>query len=214
MFPIATKPCEFMVNAMWAYSAFTRDNGATIVVPGSHTWDPQRVPREEEITQAEMDPGDVLIYLGSLIHAGGANTSAEPRTGIALSYCLGWIRQSENQYFAVPPSLAKAFSKELQDLLGYCVQRPNLGMVEGNEPSILFTDTRPFEPGDAGLVDARPERAAPALSRRRASRRGLGIDQLRLMNTASRGARMPALTPFMSAIVRFETLNFRRMLRA
>jgi hypothetical protein len=138
MFPIATKPCEFMVNAMWAYSPFTRDNGATMVVPGSHRWDPQRVPRAEHITHAEMDPGDVLIYLGSLIHAGGANTSTEPRTGIALSYCLGWIRQSENQYFAVPPHIARTFAKELQDLLGYCVQRPNLGMVEGNEPNVLF----------------------------------------------------------------------------
>jgi hypothetical protein len=63
-----------------------------------------------------------------------------PRTGIALSYCLGWIRQSENQYFAAPPDIAKHFSKDLQDMLGYRVQRPNLGMYEGVEPSILFEE--------------------------------------------------------------------------
>lgn len=139
MFPIKTKPCEFMVNAIWAYSEFTRQNGATLVVPGSHRWDDQmRVPRDDEITYAEMQPGEVVLYLGSIIHAGGANTTRWPRTGIALSYCLGWIRQSENQYFAAPPPIAKTYSKDLQDLLGYCVQRPNLGMVEGNEPNILF----------------------------------------------------------------------------
>jgi ectoine hydroxylase-related dioxygenase (phytanoyl-CoA dioxygenase family) len=127
-----------MVNAMCAYSAFTRENGATIVVPGSHKWDPDRMPVAEEITQAEMEPGEVLIYLGSLIHAGGQNRSELPRAGIALSYCLGWLRQSENQYFAPPPEIARYFSTELQDMLGYCVQRPNLGMYEGGQPSLLF----------------------------------------------------------------------------
>lgn len=139
MFPIRQKPCEFMVNAMWAYSDFTCENGATIVVPGSHRWDdPARLPVADEITQAEMKPGEVLIYRGSLIHAGGQNRSSAPRTGIALSYCLGWLRQSENQYFAVPPAVARTLPRALQDLLGYCVQRPNLGMVEGNEPRIVF----------------------------------------------------------------------------
>jgi len=141
MFPIRQKPFEFMVNAMWAYSRFTRENGATIVVPGSHKWEEDRLPQEHEITQAEMEPGEVLIYLGSLIHAGGPNRSDSPRTGIAISYCLGWLRQSENQYFAAPPAIAKHFPKQLQDMLGYCVQRPNLGMYEGVEPNILFEES-------------------------------------------------------------------------
>ena len=140
MFPVNHKPFEFMVNAMWAYSEFTKDNGATIVVPGSHVWDIERMPAEHEIALAEMQPGDVLIYLGSVIHAGGQNRSEFPRTGIALSYCLGWLRQSENQYFAAPPEVAKSFSKDLQEMLGYSVQRPNLGMYEGAEPNILFDD--------------------------------------------------------------------------
>ena len=90
MFPVKHKPFEFMVNAMWAYTEFTKENGATIVVPGSHLWDVDRMPAEHEIALAEMQPGEVLIYLGSVIHAGGQNRSELPRTGIALSYCLGW----------------------------------------------------------------------------------------------------------------------------
>lgn len=140
MFPIRNKPFEFMVNAMWAYSEFTRDNGATIVVPGSHKWQEDRLPAEGEMTQAEMQPGEVLIYLGSVIHAGGQNRSELPRTGIAVSYCLGWLRQSENQYFAAPPDIARHFGKDLQEMLGYSVQRPNLGMYEGVEPNILFEE--------------------------------------------------------------------------
>ena len=138
MFPVKHKPFEFMVNAMWAYTEFTKENGATIVVPGSHRWDVDRMPAEHEIALAEMQPGEVLIYLGSVIHAGGHNRSELPRTGIALSYCLGWLRQSENQYLAAPPEIARHFSKDLQEMLGYSVQRPNLGMYEGAEPNILF----------------------------------------------------------------------------
>jgi ectoine hydroxylase-related dioxygenase (phytanoyl-CoA dioxygenase family) len=140
MFPMKHKPFEFMVNAMWAYSEFTKDNGATIVVPGSHLWDIDRMPAEHEFALAEMQTGEILIYLGSVIHAGGQNRSELPRTGIALSYCLGWLRQSENQYFAAPPEIAKHFCSDLQEMLGYSVQRPNLGMYEGAEPNILFNE--------------------------------------------------------------------------
>ena len=42
--------------------------------------------------------------------------------------------------FRGPPEIAKHFDKDLQDMLGYCVQRPNLGMYEGAEPNILFND--------------------------------------------------------------------------
>ncbi|WGJ15120.1 phytanoyl-CoA dioxygenase family protein [Methylocapsa sp. D3K7] len=141
LFPFEHKPFEFMINAMWAYSEFTKENGATIVIPGSHNWeDKARLPKVEEATQAEMAPGEVLVYVGSLLHCGGANYSKLPRTGVVMSYCLGWLRQSENQYFAAPPEIGKYFDKELQDMLGYCVQRPNLGMYEGTEPNILFGD--------------------------------------------------------------------------
>ena len=34
-----------------------RDDGATCVVSGSHRWDPQREPLEEEIAYAEMKAG-------------------------------------------------------------------------------------------------------------------------------------------------------------
>ncbi len=92
---------------MWAVDEFTAENGATNVVPGSHKWErvgliPERVPQPDEITQGIMPAGSVLIYFGSLLHCGGANRTAKPRTGVVLSYCQGWLRQSENQYLAVP----------------------------------------------------------------------------------------------------------------
>lgn len=139
MFPANVRTCEFMANVMWACGQFTPQNGGTVVALGSHKWqDKERQPAESDLVQAEMEPGDALIYLGSLIHGGGENRSSAPRTGVAIGYCLGWLRQYENQYFAAPPEIARHFPTQLQDLLGYSVHRPNLGMYEGNEPKILF----------------------------------------------------------------------------
>ena len=51
---------------------------------------------------AEMAKGSVLVWHGSLWHGGGANTTDERRTGIAMNYCAGWIRQQENQQLGIP----------------------------------------------------------------------------------------------------------------
>jgi len=139
MFPVRTHDCELMADVIWAYDDFTNENGATVIVPGSHKWtDRNRIPKPEECTQAEMKAGDALIYVGSLLHNGGANKSNAPRTGILVSYALGWLRQFENQFLVAPPAIARTYDRQLQDLLGYTVHRPNLGLYEGNDPSIVF----------------------------------------------------------------------------
>jgi len=134
LFPISNKPYEFVVNALWAYSDFTKNNGATVIVPGSHKWAEGRTPKPEEISYAEMPAGSVLLYQASLLHGGGANITAHARTGIAISYCLGWLRQSENQYLSYSLETVRTFSDTLQRLLGYNVHRPNLGWVHGHDP--------------------------------------------------------------------------------
>ena len=138
LFPISRKPFEFVMNALWAYSDFTGENGATVIVPGSHTWEEGRQPEPQEITQAEMPAGSVLLYAASLLHGGGANATNAPRTGVAIGYCLGWLRQSENQYLSYPPEIARHFPEALQALIGYRVHRPNLGWVHGHDPIDLL----------------------------------------------------------------------------
>lgn len=142
MFPFDTDKVESMVNCMWAVDDFTEENGATHVVPGSHKWKRDRLPEEHETTQATMKKGSVLIYLGSLIHGGGANKTNQSRTGLVLSYCCGWLRQAENLYLATPLSEVKTYDETLQRLLGYFVHKPNLGSVDGRDPIELLQDIK------------------------------------------------------------------------
>ena len=110
---------ETQFSTVWAINDFTKENGATQVVPGSHKWDKNRQPLPEEIAYAEMKAGSVFIYTGSVLHGGGTNTTDESRLGVFLHYAPGWLRQEENQYLSCPPEVAKNFSPELRSLIGY-----------------------------------------------------------------------------------------------
>ena len=134
------KGVEPQLNTIWAMTDFTEANGATQVVPGSPTWPEDRHADADEIGYAEMERGSVLIYSGSVIHAGGENRTAEDRIGINLTYCLGWLRQEENQYLSCPPAVARNLDPKLQALLGYSMGSyalgyfsPPLGPGEGPE---------------------------------------------------------------------------------
>jgi len=121
------KNIEPQLNTIWAVSDFTQQNGATQVVPGSIEWPDDRKAQEQEICQAVMSPGSVLVYTGSVFHGGGENLSQADRIGANITYTLGWLRQEENQYLSCPPEIARHYSPELQDMLGYTMGQYAMG---------------------------------------------------------------------------------------
>ncbi|MEZ5560036.1 MAG: phytanoyl-CoA dioxygenase family protein [Pseudomonadales bacterium] len=118
---------EPQLNTIWALTDFTEKNGATRVIPGSNQWGDERKPQDEEIGYAEMHAGSVLVYSGSVIHSGGRNRTAQDRIGINITYCLGWLRQEENQFLSCPPHIARDLDPELRALLGYSMGSYALG---------------------------------------------------------------------------------------
>ena len=118
---------EPQFNTIWAMTDFTEANGATQVVPGSPSWPENRQAQADEVGYAEMKAGSVLIYSGSVIHGGGENHTEADRVGINITYCLGWLRQEENQYLSCPPAIARTLDPQLQALLGYSMGSYALG---------------------------------------------------------------------------------------
>lgn len=114
---------NLIVASMWAVSDFRADNGATLLVPGSHTWPESRAATAAEIERAEMPAGSVLFWLGGLLHGAGANTSQDWRYGVILTYSAGWLRQEENQYLNVTPQRLRELSPELRQIVGFDMYR-------------------------------------------------------------------------------------------
>lgn len=130
---------EYLINVMWPLTPFTADNGGTRLWPGSNHLAGAAL-REEDAITPELMPGDMLVFLGSTLHGGGANRTPLPRRGLIVSYCLGWLKPFELQWLVYPPAVARTFSPELAALVGYAQHRPNLGNVEGQDPSVLLRD--------------------------------------------------------------------------
>lgn len=123
---------EARLQVMVAITDFTAENGATLVIPGSHKWDDVRMPTREETVQAEMSAGSALIFIGSTYHAGGSNRTGDFwRTGLTMTYDLAQVRQEENLYLALPTEVVKTFPEELQSLLGWSwIPSSKMGWVE------------------------------------------------------------------------------------
>ncbi|MGQ0588643.1 MAG: phytanoyl-CoA dioxygenase family protein [Sphingosinicella sp.] len=150
-----TGEIEYLVNVMWPFTRFTRENGATRVWPESHGHRVHHEVAESSEQVPELDPGSALLFLGSTLHAAGANRSSEVRRGMIAGYSLGWLKTYENQFLAYPPEIARTFAPELAGLVGYRQHRPNLGNFEGCCPSVLLQGSAP---GHLGARDAlRPD---------------------------------------------------------
>ncbi len=140
MYPFRHPSPPTIMATMWAGTEFTADNGGTLLAPGSHLWEDERRAGAAEVVAAAMPAGSALVYLGGLIHGGGANASDRSRTGIAVQYSLGWLRQEENLHLAVPPGLARTLPDRLARLVGYDFGGPFCGFVHGDDPHRLIED--------------------------------------------------------------------------
>ena len=158
---------QSVVTVIWALNDFSAANGATLVVPGSHRWDDERKPTLAEAVPAEMPRGSAVYILGSTYHAGGANRAGDARIGLLYGYCLGWLRQEQNQYLAVPPDIARTLPEALQRLIGYAVHEPFLGWHDLQDPIELL---RGYEDQSAGARDLIPEGQAAAVQGGRVKR--------------------------------------------
>jgi ectoine hydroxylase-related dioxygenase (phytanoyl-CoA dioxygenase family) len=132
-----------------AVDPFTADNGATEIIPGSHTWgdaqiggtyygraedSPEPAALLARLKTVEMPAGACLAFLGTLLHRGGANRSSSPRLAFSNQYCQPWARTQENFYLGIPRELVRKMSPRLQQLLGYDIWPPFMGHVTASHP--------------------------------------------------------------------------------
>jgi len=149
------------ISVIGAIDAFTAENGGTVMIPGSHRWGANELAavRERrmggssaETTPLEMPAGAIAVFPGTLVHGAGANRSNTALLAFTSQYCEPWLRTQENFYLSVPRDRVRAMAPELQNLLGYSITPPFLGMVSASHPLKTLDEgwTPPItrEPGD------------------------------------------------------------------
>ena len=109
------------INTFFAIDRFTRENGAILVLPGSHQRpDP---PDGERLTSAaepiECNAGAMLVFDSTLWHAAGINVSGEDRLAINQQFTRSWIKQQIDYVRAVGDATVLAQPPRSQQLLGW-----------------------------------------------------------------------------------------------
>jgi ectoine hydroxylase-related dioxygenase (phytanoyl-CoA dioxygenase family) len=132
-----------MVGCLIAGTKCTIKNGATAVIPGSHLWGPDRAPKVEECTYAEMESGSALFTLGSTYHGAGENKSAigEPdalRTLFAVFGQRDYFRQDQDEVLSTPIEIARKLPEDVLRLAGYYKAVGGVGYVEDHQDAVDF----------------------------------------------------------------------------
>ena len=109
-------------NAMWMLDEFTNDNGATIVVPGSHLSgrQPDAAMDEDANWVPAVGPaGSIAIFEGRTWHSTGVNRTKKTRIGLTTNFCAPQFRQQENLLLGTRPEVLESMSDELKRLCGF-----------------------------------------------------------------------------------------------
>ncbi|NKB98638.1 MAG: hypothetical protein GKR90_09140 [Pseudomonadales bacterium] len=149
LWPIPRPHPSFLCNALIAFDDFRIDNGATHIVPYSHTWHDCNVDQDVDSIQVEMPSGSMLLWEGGMWHAGGANKSTDERMGLFISHQVSYLRPQEIQLLSVPQDVVREMPRKLKRLLGY---HPFGIGVDGRDPLDVLDDEIVVNP-DAHLAD-------------------------------------------------------------
>ncbi len=135
------RPREPLAAAtIWAIDEFSADNGATVLVPGSHRWGKRRPGPDDHTLPVEMPAGSCVFFVGTLWHGGGANTTDRDRLAVTAQYCQPWLRPMEPFTLSIPRDIARAVSDDIRRMLGYSIHPPFIGAVDGLHPLRLLDE--------------------------------------------------------------------------
>jgi len=127
-------PFAIGVNNMFCIDDFTEENGATILIPGSHIAErglaPDNIYSTKGSIAAVVPAGSCISFDPRLWHASGPSKPGAPiRRGCILLMYRPWARQHNNGVLAVPPSVLEKLSDKHKAMLGYRVTN-GLGSIQ------------------------------------------------------------------------------------
>lgn len=109
------------INILFAVDDFTAENGATLVVPGTHQQ--QQAPVAQYCQSAAVPvicpAGSMVVFDSTLWHAAGANTSGHDRLAINHQFTRSYIKQQIDYVRALGEEAVLHQPDRTQQLLGY-----------------------------------------------------------------------------------------------
>lgn len=125
---------HLMLNMIVMVDAFTKENGGTFVVPGSHATEERPGDTEmlERAVQLTGAAGTVALFDSNIWHAAAPNRTSAPRWALTLTFTRPFMKQ-QIDYPRLLGEAAPA-DERLRQLLGYNARVPS-SMGEWYQPA-------------------------------------------------------------------------------
>ena len=114
----------WVCNTVWMLDDFTPDNGATRMIPGSHTWGtrPQDVLADPLATHPDEvllrgTAGSIAVMNSHLWHGGTANRTTAPRLAMHAFYCRRDKPQQQYQKVLLRPETQASLTADERQIL-------------------------------------------------------------------------------------------------
>lgn len=115
-----------MLNMLVMLDDFTSENGATLLLPGSHVI--SEVPSDEHFNnnaiKATGVAGDIIIWNSNLFHASGTNNTDKVRRGLPITFSLPYYKQLLDYPRAIGNEKYDSFEEKIRRILGYDARVP------------------------------------------------------------------------------------------
>lgn len=123
------------VNVLCAIDAFTADNGATRLVPGSQqkAAAPDAAAMEAQAIAATCPAGGAIVFDSTLWHASGINSSGQDRLAINHQFTPAFFKPQMDYVRVLGESAVAKLPERSQQLLGY-YSRPPASLDEYYRP--------------------------------------------------------------------------------
>ena len=122
MFPAPLPEHNMMLTACWACDDFTKEGGATLVVPGTrallrHPTDEESAAAVEQAIAMECPAGSVTLWDGRVWHGNWPRNIDGQRVVLHASYYRVLLRQGDN-YSHIADELIERYGTPMSQLLG------------------------------------------------------------------------------------------------
>lgn len=118
---VSTRPLA--INALFCVDDFTKENGATFVLPASHKSEvfPSSGYVRKNAVQVEAGAGSFILLDCMVFHAGGFNRSRAVRRAVNHVYAIPYLKQQIN----IPINLRdEGLSEEAKEIFGFNCKEP------------------------------------------------------------------------------------------
>lgn len=114
------------IGVIWVLDDFTKQNGGTKVLPGSHHADyiPTKEYFDKHAVDVQCKKGSLIIFNARVVHSTGFNSTDTWRHALTMNACRSYMKQRMDWVRFIPNSISGNLNKKARRIIGFDTRLP------------------------------------------------------------------------------------------